>query len=139
MLFIIYHQSWLTMEVQGDWRLANVVPIYKKGQNEDLGPFSLTLVARKVMELIILNVIIQHVQDNQGIRPSQGLGKGRPCLTNLISFHDQVTCLLNEGKAMDVSTWTSVKPFILSPTVFSLTSWQPTAWTGALLAGLKTG
>ncbi|KAF4796454.1 zinc finger SWIM domain-containing protein 6 isoform X3 [Turdus rufiventris] len=61
LLSIIYHQSWLTMEVQGDWRLANVMPIYKKGQKEDLGPFSLTLVPRKVMKQIILSVIIQHM------------------------------------------------------------------------------
>ena len=27
---------------------------------------------------------------------------GRSCLTNLISFYDQVTCLLDEGKAVDV-------------------------------------
>ena len=28
--------------------------------------------------------------------------KGRSCLTNLISFYDRVTCLLDEGKAVDV-------------------------------------
>jgi len=43
------------------------------------------------------------VKDNQGIRPSQyGFVKGRSCLTNLISFYDQVTCLVDEGKAVDV-------------------------------------
>jgi len=43
------------------------------------------------------------VKDNQGIRPSQHvLMKGRSCLTNLISFYDQVTRLVDEGKAVDV-------------------------------------
>jgi len=28
--------------------------------------------------------------------------KGRSCLTSLISFTDQVTCLVDEGKAVDV-------------------------------------
>jgi len=28
--------------------------------------------------------------------------KGRSCLTNLISFYGQVTCLVDEGKAVDV-------------------------------------
>ena len=47
--------------------------------------------------------ITQHVRDNQGIRPSQhGFTKGRSCLTNLISFYDLVTCLVDEGKAVDV-------------------------------------
>jgi len=48
-------------------------------------------------------VLTGHVKDNQGIRPSQhGILKGRSCLTNLISFYDQVTCLVDEGKAVVV-------------------------------------
>ena len=43
------------------------------------------------------------MQDNLGIRPSQhGFTKGRSCLTNLISFYDPVTRLVDEGKAVDV-------------------------------------
>ncbi|KAK4825821.1 hypothetical protein QYF61_002944 [Mycteria americana] len=101
-LSILYQQSWLTGEVPVDWKLANVTPIYKKGQKEDQGnyrPVSLT----SVMEQIILSAIMQHVQDNQVIRPSQhGFMKSRSCLTDLISFHDQVTLLVDEGKAVDV-------------------------------------
>jgi len=42
------------------------------------------------------------MKDNQAFRPSQhGFIKGRSCLTNLI-FYDQVTCLVDEGKAVDV-------------------------------------
>ena len=41
--------------------------------------------------------------DNQGIRPSQhGFMKGRSCLTNLISFYDKMTRILDEGKAVDI-------------------------------------
>jgi len=37
------------------------------------------------------------------IRPSQcGFVKGGSCLTNLISFYDKVTYLVDEGKAVDV-------------------------------------
>ncbi|KAK4816195.1 hypothetical protein QYF61_012660 [Mycteria americana] len=37
------------------------------------------------------------------IRPSQhGFRKGRSCLTNLISFYDKVTRLVDEGKSVDV-------------------------------------
>ncbi|GAB0178736.1 mitochondrial enolase superfamily member 1 [Grus japonensis] len=105
-LSIIYQQSWLTGEVPDDWRLANVTPIYKKGQKEDPGsyrPVSLTSIPGKIMERFILSVLTRQVQDNQGIRPSQHeFMKGRSCLTNLISFCGQVTHLVDEGKAVDV-------------------------------------
>jgi len=55
------------------------------------------------MERFILSGLIGHVKDNQGIRPSQrGFVKGRSCLTNLISFCDQVTCLVDGGKAVNI-------------------------------------
>ncbi|GAB0208977.1 mitochondrial enolase superfamily member 1 [Grus japonensis] len=55
------------------------------------------------MERFILSALTRQVQDNQGIRPSQhGFMKGRSCLTNLIAFYDQVTRLVDEGKAVDV-------------------------------------
>ncbi|KAK4821712.1 hypothetical protein QYF61_027784 [Mycteria americana] len=105
-LSIIYQQSWLTGEVPADWRLANVMPIFKRGRKEDPGnyrPVSLTSVPGKLMEQIILSAITRHVEDNQGIKPSQhGFRKGRSCLTNLISFYDKVTRLVDEGKAVDV-------------------------------------
>ncbi|KAK4819016.1 LOW QUALITY PROTEIN: hypothetical protein QYF61_024132 [Mycteria americana] len=105
-LSIISQQSWLTGEVPADWKLANVTPIYKKGRKEDPGnyrPVSLTSVPGKLMEQIILSAITRHVENNQGIKPSQhGFRKGRSCLTNLISFYDKVTHLMDEGKAVDV-------------------------------------
>jgi len=54
------------------------------------------------MEQFILSALTGHVKNNQGIRPSQhGFMKVRSCLTSLISFSDQVTCLIDEGKAVD--------------------------------------
>ncbi|KAK4824550.1 hypothetical protein QYF61_016154 [Mycteria americana] len=65
-------QSWLTGEVPADWRLANVIPVYKKGWKEDLAkyrPVSLTSVPEKAMEhMFILSAITQHVQENQWMR-----------------------------------------------------------------------
>ena len=83
-----------------------VIPIYKKRCKEDLGnyrPVSLTSVPGKVMKQTVLKEITRHVWDNRGIRPSQhGFIKGRSCSTNLISFTDLVTRLVDEGKAVDV-------------------------------------
>ncbi|PKU45836.1 rna-directed dna polymerase from mobile element jockey-like [Limosa lapponica baueri] len=105
-LSIIYQQSWSTGGVPGDWRVANVTPIYKKGRKEDprnYRPVSLTSVPGKIMERIILSEVSQQAQDSKGIRTSQhGFMKRRSCLTNLISFYDHGTRLLNAGKAVDV-------------------------------------
>ncbi|GAB0183655.1 mitochondrial enolase superfamily member 1 [Grus japonensis] len=129
-LSIIYQQSWLTGEVPVDWSLANVTPIYKKGWKEDLGnyrPVSLTSVPGKVIELIILNAITWHIQDNQVIRPSQhGFMKGRSCLSNLISFYDKATPLVDEGKAVGVVYLDFSKAF---DTISHI------AWTAVCFAG----
>jgi len=98
------------------------MPIYKKGQKEDPGnykPVSLTLVPGNVMEQITLSAITRHVQDNQVIRPSQhGFIKGRSCLTELISFDDKVTRLVDEGKAVDVVCLDFSKAFdTVSPSI----------------------
>ncbi|PKU39050.1 rna-directed dna polymerase from mobile element jockey-like [Limosa lapponica baueri] len=114
-LSIIYQQSWLNREVPVDWRLANVMPIYKKGRKEDPRNYrhvSLTLVPEKIMEQITSSAITQHIQDKQVIRASQhGFRKGRSCLTNLISFCDKVTCIVDEEKAMDVGYLDFIKAF----------------------------
>ncbi|RMC22456.1 hypothetical protein DUI87_00770 [Hirundo rustica rustica] len=105
-LSIIYHQSWLTGEVPDEWKLANVTPIHKNSEKEEPNnyrPVSLTSVPGKIMEQFILSVITQNLQDGQGIRPSQHeFRRGRSCLTNLITFYDQVTHLVDAGKAVGV-------------------------------------
>ena len=84
LLSIIYHQSGLTGEAPADWRLAGVTPTYKKGRKEEPGnykPVSLTSVPGKVVQEITLKAIMWHVQDEQGIRPSQhGFMEGRTSL-----------------------------------------------------------
>jgi len=62
------------------------------------------LVPGNVMEQIVLSEITWHVRNSRGIRPSlHGLMKGRSCLTNLISFYNWVTHLVDEGKAVNFS------------------------------------
>jgi len=57
----------------------------------------------KVTEQIIVREIIRRVWDNWGIRPrQQRFMKGRSGLTNLISFYDRVTCVVDEGTAVHV-------------------------------------
>ncbi|KAK4823871.1 hypothetical protein QYF61_007627 [Mycteria americana] len=105
-LSIICQRSWESGEVPADWKLANVIPIYKKGAREDPGnyrPVSLTSVLGKITEKVILGTIERHLKNNTIIRHSRhGFTKGKLCSTNLIAFYDKVTCLVNEGKVVDV-------------------------------------
>ena len=78
-----------------------MTPIYSKEDLGNYGPVNLTLVPGKVMEQIVLSVITWYVQDNQEIGLRQcGFMKGRSCLTNLISFYNKVSHLVDERHSL---------------------------------------
>jgi len=106
LLSIILQRSWESGQIPVDWKMANVVPVFKKGKKEDpcnYMPNSLTPVPDKTMEKLILEVTEKHLRDNAVIGHSQhGFMRGKSCFTNLISFYDKVTHLADQGKAADV-------------------------------------
>ncbi|KAK4807097.1 hypothetical protein QYF61_018438 [Mycteria americana] len=103
---ILFHQLCLLRQVPEDWRKVNVAPIFMKGKKEDpenYRPVSLTAIPGKVMEQLILGTISRHTKDEKIIRSSQhGFTKGKSCLTNLITFYDETTGLVDEGRAVDI-------------------------------------
>lgn len=100
---ITYQQLCLTREVPLDWKSVNVPPNYKKFWKENPGnelkPCEPDLSAGEV-----------HGADHTEYHPMahtgqlghqgchHGFTKSRSCLTNLISFYDQVFHLVEEGK-----------------------------------------
>ena len=80
----------LTGEVPEDWRIASVVPLFKKGSKNNPGnyrPVSLTSVVGKLLERILRDRPYSHLEISGRIRERQhGFVKGRSCLTNLIEF-----------------------------------------------------
>jgi len=97
----LFNQSIKVGRVPEDWKLAMVTPIHKGGNKSDIcnyRPVSLTPVLSKVMEKIIRERIQRILDDENIISGGQhGFVKGRSCLTNLLTFYENVTRELDKG------------------------------------------
>lgn len=89
-----------------EWREAGVVPLFKKGKKsepENYRPVSLTSLICKIIESILKDSILDHLDKFSLINDSQhGFSKGRSCLTNLLVFMEEITHSLDEGNSVDV-------------------------------------
>ncbi|KFO92479.1 hypothetical protein N320_03881, partial [Buceros rhinoceros silvestris] len=69
-LSMMLEKSWQSGEVPGDWKKGNTAPIFKKGRNENPGnycPVSLTSVPQDIMEQILLQALLRHMEDREVI------------------------------------------------------------------------
>jgi hypothetical protein len=105
-LNIIFRKSMDTGRVPGDWKLARVTPIFKKGMKamaSNYRPVSLTSVPCKILEGLIKDEMMFHLTDNRLLNTSQhGFIPGRSCATNLTVFMDKVTRIIDEGSSADI-------------------------------------
>jgi hypothetical protein len=102
----IYRKSLDSGIVPADWKKAKVVPIFKKGAKSDPGnyrPVSLTSVPCKILESLIKDAMMKHLETEKLIKDSQhGFMPGRSCTSNLTIFMNELTKAVDDGKAADV-------------------------------------
>lgn len=92
--------------VPQEWKDARVSPLFKKGKKdkpENYRPVSLTSIVGKMLESIIKDKIVEHLEKFKLINTSQhGFSKGKSCLTNLLEFFETVTQYLDDGEPVDL-------------------------------------
>ncbi|CAM4548729.1 unnamed protein product [Lepidochelys olivacea] len=102
----IFNESVNSGVVPYDWRLANIVPIFKKGKKSDPGnyrPVTLTSAVCKVLEKILKKKVVKDIEVNgKWDKIQHGFTKGRSCQTNLISSFEKVANFLDKGNTVDL-------------------------------------
>lgn len=118
-LSIIFNLSYLNGEVPSIWKKANITPLYKKGSRLEVSnyrPVSLTSIVCKLMESIIKDKMVEHLDNNKLISKNQhGFVKNKSCVTNLMETIDTITYNLWHKQPTDVIFLDFAKAFDTVP------------------------
>ena len=105
-LLDIYQSSVSNNVMPRDWKTQNISAIYKKGSRQDplnYRPVALTSSVVKVLESLIRDQLMEHLERNNIIVSAQhGFRGRRSCLTNLLEYLEDITSLYDEGCPVDV-------------------------------------
>ena len=97
----IFHECLNTGLFPLEWKKANLVPVYKKGDKQCLKnyrPVSLLPICGKIFEKLILNEMFKFFNENHLISPTQsGFKPGDSCINQLISITHEIYEALDAG------------------------------------------
>ena len=114
-LTLVFNLSLETGVVPLDWRRADLVPVYKKGSKSkacNYRPISLTCIASKLLAHILVSNIMSHFDDNTLLSQYQhGFRSKHSCLSQLISFTEEVYDNLENGNQTDIIVMDFSKAF----------------------------
>ena len=112
-LSLLYKTSYNTGLIPTEWKLANIVPVHKKGSKanvENYRPISLTCLVMKIFEKIIRDELM--LKCEHLLNASQhGFLPHRSCTTQLIPFSDSLAVSLNDNIRTDVVYFDFAKAF----------------------------
>jgi hypothetical protein len=103
----VYQQSIYQQRIPDDWRLSKVIPLYKgkgdKSSPSSYRPISLTAIACKVLERIVVDQLRTYLTDNSLISAAQhGFVPSRSTATNLLQCDLSIAQHLNQGDTCDL-------------------------------------
>jgi hypothetical protein len=114
-LCFIFQISKNTGKIPGEWKRANVVPIYKKGPRhlaENYRPVSLTCICCKLMEHIMSKNIMTHLETNNILQGKQhGFRARLSCETQLLELVEELHRNMEAGQQTDIVVMDFSKAF----------------------------
>ena len=112
-LSILFNISFRTGSLPTEWKMANIVPVYKKGDKnciENYRPISLTCMVSKIFEKCIRDELLSHCKEL--IHDTQhGFIPNKSCFTQLLPFSHDISLGLNSGELIDVVYFDFAKAF----------------------------
>ena len=103
-LSLIFKLSYNTGCIPREWRVGNVVPVFKKGNKNCVNnyrPISLTSLVMKTFERLIKNKILSIASPYLDSRQHVFLAN-KSCTTNMVDFCDNLAISLNDKLRTDV-------------------------------------
>ena len=112
-LSILFNISFRTGSLPTEWKMANIVPVYKKGDKnciENYRPISLTCIVSKIFEKCIRDELLSHCKEL--IHDTQhGFLPNKSCVTQLLPFSHDISLDMNFGELIDVVYFDFAKAF----------------------------
>ena len=106
MLADFYQQSLEEGITPGDWKKANVAPVFKKGSRSlpsNYRPISLTSIPCKILEHIISSQINRHLAEHDGLSNlNHGFRRGMSCDSQLLLLSQDILGALELGQRVDM-------------------------------------
>ena len=97
-LTILFNTTIRTGKIPKAWKVAEVRPLFKKGNKTSPGnycPVSLTAIVCKLFESFVREALYNHLVDNKLLSIHQfGFCKGRSCISQLlVTIHNWISCM----------------------------------------------